>query len=264
VIAARAVFLGLLGVSIAGAVGARRIAPERRTLLHVLAVVALLGIVFKAVLVKVPGSEAWLVSFQPFLYFERDLAVPFAVAFFAIAARLVPEERNRRALSLMPWILGIYLLAANAWLATTPQCYEKDDNFWWKGVCRQSTDFTCGAASCSTLLRLEGVDATEHECARLSYTIPDRGVTSLGAAIALRTKLPNRKVDIRPTSLDELAQRRLPCLAPIKYSFLCDHMIVVLGTDPRGFVIGDPLSGPVVKTREELAPVWLNEAITVE
>ena len=122
------------------------------------------------------------------------------------------------------------------------------------GVCLQSTSYTCGAASIATLLRARGVEAAEPEAARLSHTVPGRGVTDLGAALALRAKLPGRRVEIRDVaSPDDLAREPLPCLLPLRYSFWFDHMTVLLRVDSHGFWLGDPLTGPALLTREELS-----------
>ena len=107
------------------------------------------------------------------------------------------------------------------------------------------------------MLRALGVsDASEHECARLSHTIPERGVTDLGAVLALRRKLPGRTVRLRGASLEELPRVPLPCLAPLRYSFWFDHMVVVLEADRTSVLLGDPLRGRVRETHEALAPRW--------
>lgn len=246
--------------------GSLAIARERRKLLHALAVFFLLGILAKAFLVVVPGAHAWVFpDSDAFAYLERDMAVPFAVVFFAIAARLVENEKNRRAVALMPFLLSVYLVVANAWTFTMPECYREHLNAWKKGVCIQSTDYTCGAAASATLLRALGVEgASEHEMARLSFTIPNRGVTTADAAMGLRKKLPAKTVTVRRASVDDVSSLPLPCLAPLKYNFFCDHMVCLLGLDPKGVLVGDPLIGPIVMTKEQLAERWLGEVVTVE
>jgi hypothetical protein len=260
------VFLGffILGATLALAV--RGIAPERRVLLHALAIAALAPILAKTVLVLRPSLEPLFDGSPLFVYLERDFAVPFGVAFFALAARLVPDPRSRRSVAVMPWVLLAYLTVSNACFFTTPACYVSDDNRWTgDGVCLQSTDYTCGPASIATLLRRRGVaDATEHDAARLSATIPGRGMTDLGATMALRHFLPGKKVTIESASVDDLANVPVPCLAPLRYSFFFDHMTVLLGVEKKGFVIGDPLLGRVVLSRAELASRWLGHVITVE
>src|SRR5204863_6791491 len=138
----------------------------------------------------------------------------FGVAFFAFIAELVDVERSRRAVKLMPGVLLLYLVAVNTWVFRTPECYTKSDNRWPKDVCLQSTSYTCGAASIATLLRAKGVKVTEHEAARASCTIPERGVTNLGAAMALRHYLPGHRVAIEKVPVEKLDQVARPCLLP--------------------------------------------------
>ncbi|MBI3724043.1 hypothetical protein HY251_08850 [bacterium] len=260
-----AVFLSHLLAGALLALAVVKVPPARKKLLHALAVVSLLGILVKAVLAKVPGAHALFPDSDFLAYAERDMAVPFGVVFFSIAWRLVENERNRRAVLVMPFLLALYLVVANAWTFTTPECYREHRDFWSNGVLLQSTDYTCSAAASATLLRARGdVSATEHEMSALSFTIPNRGVTTADAAMGLRKKLPGRRVQVRRASVGDLATQPLPCLASLNYSFFCDHMVCILALDPRGFVVGDPLLGRIVMTREELEPRWLGEVVTVE
>lgn len=247
------------------AVVAARLLPKGRRLRLGLSIASLLGIIGKASFVISKELEPFFDGLDAFVWFERDLAIPFGVAFFAFIADLVDEERSRRAVKLMPVVLLGYLLAVNLWVFGTPECYVKSDGHWRKDVCLQSTNYTCGAASIATLLRAKGVKTTEHEAARLSCTIPDRGVTDLGATMALRKLMPGRPVAIRSVPIDALARASTPCLLPLRFNFWFDHMTVLLRVEgPDRFMVGDPLQGLVPMKRAEIEERYLGHVITVD
>ncbi len=257
-------FVVLLVLSVVAA-AAPLFLPRRRGVRTGLLVPALLGILAKAVLCFWRAPERFLAASDLFVYFERDVAVPFGVFFFAVAAGVIDDPRNRRAVKVMPFLLIAYLVVSNAWTLRRPACYDRSDGIWHRGVCIQSSDFTCGAASIATVFSMLGVPgATEHEAAELSLTIPGRGVTDLGAALALRKKLPGRKVEIRFLPLDELSKVKPPALLPLRYNFWFDHMTVFMGMDGDNFVVGDPLRGPVRMSRAELEGRYLGDVITVD
>ena len=54
------------------------------------------------------------------------------------------------------------------------------------GICRQTTGYTCVAASMVTALRARGIDATETEMARLAHTQVNGGATDSRALWALQ------------------------------------------------------------------------------
>ncbi len=243
---------------------APRALPKGRRFRTGLAVVALLGILFKAALSVSKDVEPWFDGWDGFVYFERDFAVPFGAFFFAVASGLLDEPRNQRAVKIMPGLLLAYLALVNLWVFGTPACYTKSDGIWRQGVCIQSTDYTCGPAALATLLRAKGVKTTEHDCARESDTVPDRGVTDLGATMALRHLLPGSKVAIRRVSIDGLKDVAVPALLPLRFNFWFDHMTVLLGVEGDAFLVGDPLRGPVHMARKELEERYLGHVITVE
>lgn len=258
-------FLVLYLPALIGSVIVLKVSDERKVFLNCVLGVSFLCLMAKAVFVFVPSLSFVFDGSDAFIYLERDFAIPFGILFFAVASRQVPEEGNQRALKLMTVLLLVLMPGQNYWVFTTPPSYSRSDGVWIDGVCMQSTSFTCGAASAATVLRAHGVpDAVEHECAYYSHTLPFRGVTDLGAARALRQKAPGRKVEIRPTKISELKDRPLPCMAPIKYSFWFDHMVVVLAVDEKGIWIGDPLKGRVQMTEAELEKRWLGRTITLE
>jgi predicted double-glycine peptidase len=164
----------------------------------------------------------------------------------------------------MPWLLLAYLVTANLWTLREPECYRESLGLWNHGVCIQSTDFTCGAASIATVSSRLGAPLLEHEAARLSRTEPFRGVTDLGCAMALRQHFPGRRVSLRRAEVSDLAKLPLPCLAPLTYSFWFDHMVSILEADERTVLVGDPLRGAVRMPASALAERWKGRVITIE
>jgi hypothetical protein len=242
-----------------------RIDEQRLGLLNTIAGISFVLTLAKGVLVFVPSLSFFFDGSDAFLYLERDIALPAGIIFCATATRLLPTDRNRRALKIFVGLLLLIQVGQNAWVFTTPGCYKESNGEWVDGVCLQSTNYTCGAASAAVVLRAHGVaDAVEHECARLSHTVPGRGVTDLGAARALRMKLPGRRVTLRVSTVEQLKDFNLPCLGSLKFSFWFDHMVAVLAVDERGYWIGDPLKGRVLMSADELKKRWLGRAITVD
>lgn len=92
-------------------------------------------------------------------------------------------------------VLGLEL-AATATLASplwgaTPRCGNQWDS---TGVCLQTTNQTCSAASAATLLKLHGINATEQEMAELCLT--RNGTSWMGLYRGLKKKTAGTKWDV--------------------------------------------------------------------
>ena len=79
----------------------------------------------------------------------------------------------------------------------TSREYVDDD-----GVTRQTTLYTCGAASAATLVRAVGIEKTEAEMARATGVVPGRGTTFVKAYWGLREMLAEQ-----PLAVDERSSR---------------------------------------------------------
>lgn len=134
------------------------------------------------------------------------------------------------------------------------------------GVCMQSTGYTCGAASLVTMLDRMGVEASEGEMARLTGTIPGRGVSDFQAADGLQRKLESigRSERVRFVVRRDHDPESIPTpfAAGLTYSFWYDHMVCVLAIDAASVTIGDPIAGLQVLPREEFRERWRGVAIT--
>lgn len=130
-----------------------------------------------------------------------------------------------------------------------------------RGVCLQTTGYSCAPAAAASFLHLHGVRATEREMAVLSATRPGLGGTSeCGLMRGLRRKLPDRPVRIVACRPFELP---CPSLVSLRLNALVAHCVVVERTTPRDVWIIDPASGRTAMTWEVFEEEWTGSAIFV-
>lgn len=189
------------------------------------------------------------------------VAIPAALL-FAMAARQIPRATDRRALRLLPLICAIFFVNAGLWMVRPP-VPEMRSSHYADGVCRQSTDYTCVAASLVTVLQKHGIETSEGEMARLSFTGVGQGTTDTRAVLALRRKLAGQPLDVRYEHMDyaRLQQVGLPCLVPLKWGYFVSHMVALLEARDDAVVLGDPLTGARRVSRGEFEREWLRRGI---
>lgn len=193
------------------------------------------------------------------------MAIP-AVLFFAIAARHVPRRSDARAILLLTAAAGIYFVRAGWWMVSPgvpdlgPARYDAN------GVCLQSTEYTCVAASMVTLLRAQGVPANETEMARLAFTQVGGGATDSRTLWALQRKLQGTPLTPRYHRLDApgLIAANKPCLVQLDWGFFVSHMVPVLDANADRVVLGDPLTGRRELPMPEFLAKWKKNAITLD
>ena len=188
-----------------------------------------------------------------------------AVLLFTIATVHMKRLRDRRALRWLPLACALYFLRSGLWMVW-PGMPATPTSRYADAVCRQSTDYTCVAASLVTLLNAHGIAATENEMAKLSLTEVGNGTTDTRAVYALERKLAGRPVRVHYRRLDYDALQRvpLPCLVPLKWGYYSSHMVPVLTVCETHIVLGDPLEGPREMLRADFESEWLGRAIYVE
>lgn len=190
------------------------------------------------------------------------LAVP-AGLLFGVASRRLPRASDRRAIVALSAVAAVYFVKAGWWMVAPGVAGIGATNVDAHGVCRQSTGYTCVAASMVTMLRAHGVLCEEEELARLAYTQVGGGATDSRALWALEQKLAG--TGLRP------AYRRLdgpgiiaaakPCMVQLDWGFFVSHMVPVMSATPETVVIGDPLSGPREMSMAEFMRQWKGTAI---
>jgi hypothetical protein len=134
------------------------------------------------------------------------------------------------------------------------------------GICRQSTDWTCGPACAVTLLWHFRIPATEGEMARLALADPLRGVDDVQLALAIREKALPEGYDVIVIESDweSLRSNKLPVLVVFKLSTHLDHYAVVLNANEQYVTLEDPLNGARRVPREEFLTKWRNIVIALQ
>lgn len=109
---------------------------------------------------------------------------------------------------------------------------------WRDGVCLQSTESSCGAASAATVLRALGVCLREQDLARECFTSLG-GTENWYLARAFR----RRGFDVRYRIESGLpADLRTPAIAGVRIGD-AGHFIAILESADKAYVTGDPLVG---------------------
>lgn len=193
------------------------------------------------------------------------LFVP-AVLLLAVAARHVPKPSDRRALYLLIPVACAYFIKAGWWMFMPPPTLEAPTEIDPSGVARQTTGYTCVAASLVTVLRARGLDVTEQEMVDLTRTERGGGATDSRALWALERRLQGTALRARYLDLDyqALAAAPKPCLVQLDFSYFFSHMTVVLEATPSRVVLGDPLTGVRELTPPAFHAQWKGQAIVVE
>jgi len=134
------------------------------------------------------------------------------------------------------------------------------------GICRQTTDYTCGPAAAVTALGRLGLTADEGELAVLSYTSPLTGTlpTCLSAAIEKRYRADGLRCRYRQfDSLDQLKNAGVT-LAMVKDTFLVDHCLTILEVSEDVVTVADPVTGTRLMPHGQFEKIWRFAGIVLE
>jgi len=223
------------------------------------AALSLIPIIAKMTFSIFPLLEARLMPIDFYTAIQRELWLPFAVLFFALASHLVPL-RSRKGVLAIVIILALVVVQQTFWHLQKPDIYDYKGKII-DGVCQQTSFDTCGAASMVTLLNKLGVQTSEGEMARLAMTAPGKGISPHQAAYALRRKF--RQLGRSETAvllvpdLKDLHKLPKPLLAGVRFSFWTNHMVCILETTQENLVVGDPMSvGPKNWSWEHFRKMW--------
>lgn len=190
----------------------------------------------------------------------------FAVAGFAAAMLLttpisrLPQRRDRKVVFALMVVIA---LTGSVWPFLAPvfnrgRLEQLQTLVDGNGVCRQTTDYTCGPASAVTALRKLGLRAEEGEIAVLSGTTFSTGTEPDILADSLREQYgpDGLSVEYRAfKDISELKQAGLT-LAVIKFSFLVDHYVTVLNVTDSKVIVGDPIFGLDTMSCDEFRQKW--------
>jgi predicted double-glycine peptidase len=134
------------------------------------------------------------------------------------------------------------------------------------GICRQTTDYTCGPAAAVTALGRLGLAAEEGELAVLSYTSPMTGTlpTCLSAAIESRYSADGLTCRYRRfDSIDQLRDAGVT-LAMVKDTFLVDHCLTILDVSQDAITVADPAIGTRLMPLGQFERIWRFAGIVLE
>jgi ABC-type bacteriocin/lantibiotic exporter with double-glycine peptidase domain len=119
----------------------------------------------------------------------------------------------------------------------------------WDGqVCLQSTGSTCGAASTATILKHLGVIVTESELAAEAHSYAG-GTEAWYLARAARSRGFDVDFLFTPGFTPEDG---LPAVVGVRLGSI-GHFIAILGKEGERFIVGDPLRGRELLSREEFS-----------
>jgi predicted double-glycine peptidase len=125
------------------------------------------------------------------------------------------------------------------------------------GVCLQQTGYTCGPAAAVTALRRLGLQAEEGQLAIWSQS-SQFGTSTDDLAGMLRSHYGADGLEVRCQEFQKVSDLDQPgvTLAVVKYSFMQDHFVAVLGLTNREVIVGDPLLGRMTYSYGDFAKQW--------
>jgi|GEM_PF-3810036 len=140
--------------------------------------------------------------------------------------------------------------------------FDKVEDFdqagFFKGLCLQSTGYTCAPASCVTLLHEFGVKADERQMAKLCLT-QTRGTENIAIARGLNMKLDRAlyEVCLERKNCDSLASTPRPFITNINIYDEILHTVTVFDVKTDEVYFADSLEGKFKRVKkEEFIKVW--------
>jgi predicted double-glycine peptidase len=221
---------------------------------------------FSLILIIALGRRFVSLSFTPPISWIMEGRTEYAVTGAAIAALLtalvvrLPSRRQRVLVAAFACVAVANMSVLPFALPGLTQRFllSLDNQIDSDGVCLQNTSYTCGPASAVTALHALGIEGREGELAVLSRTTRLTGTDADLLCAALQSRYRDRGLSCEYRHFDSIAQldRGAVMLALVKYSFLMDHYVAVLGVADGQVTIGDPLEGKRSMTVAEFETMW--------
>jgi len=135
-----------------------------------------------------------------------------------------------------------------------------------KGICFQSTTYTCGPAAAVTALGKLGLSAEEGEIAILSHTSPVAGTLPACLSSALQRRYGPVGLKCKYRRFDSIEQLRNAglTLVMVRDSFLQDHCLAVLEISDHTITLADPLAGTKLMSYEQFEKIWRFSGIVLQ
>ena len=134
------------------------------------------------------------------------------------------------------------------------------------GICRQTTDYTCGPAAAVTALGKLGLRADEGELAVLSYSSPVIGTLPACLSSALQDRYSAEGLNCRYRRFDSVAQLKNAgiTLALVREALFMDHCLAVLEVSDDAVIVADPVTGARLMPYEQFEKIWRFCGIVLE
>ncbi len=216
--------------------------PKTRILLALLALVAASpGASFAAYYAHILPESSWYYQFRSIA--GTELLVVFLGVAGGLAATLLP-----RVLLLLP-LLGVaaFSIAPIIKPFIGPIAGDALKDEWDGAVCLQSTPSTCGAASTATILRYLGGEAGESQLAAEAHSY-NGGTEAWYLARAARSRGYDVHFDFGSSFSPDGG---LPAVVGVRLGVV-GHFIAILGQEGDRFLVGDPLIGRELLSRDDL------------
>jgi predicted double-glycine peptidase len=188
----------------------------------------------------------WFYNFRAMSYTEL-LAGGMGFLFGWTYPTMEPDTFGERAL--IPGILFVLVFIPFMKPVLSPIDLDRLKSECPGDVCLQSSESSCGPASAATLLRNLGMQASERELARESFTYRG-GTENWYLARALRNRGLNARVTVREVNTGSL---RALSVAGVILQGGEGHFVAVLSDDSETVTLVDPLSGKMMIKKSELA-----------
>jgi predicted double-glycine peptidase len=208
-----------------------------------------------------------LIPWHEYVFYQRAWLVLAICVLIAICYR-----QSRRLVRLVLGTLVCCFIAYSVFDMGAPvllrSCVERlDDDRQGAGPVSQTSGWSCGAAATATLLRLNGVPASERQVAELAGTSPIEGTDIRGAARAVEILggaqglVPHLRIGLPAR---DIAILRTPCTFEYKLYPTLWHVAVMMSIDGDIVDVEDPLLGRDKWTKEQLAEKWVGTTMEIE
>ena len=218
-------------------------APAKKRILFALCsmIAAIPGASFAAYYAHMLPEPSWYFQFRSIA--GTEFLIVFLGVAGGLAATLLP-----RVLLVLP-LLGVaaFSIAPIIKPFIGPISAGTLQDEWDGEICLQSTPSTCGAASIATILKQLGVDVTESELAAEAHSYAG-GTEAWYLARAARSR--GFEVDFVFTP-GFTPEDGLPAVVGVRLGAR-GHFIPILGQEGDRFIVGDPLRGQELLSRDEL------------
>jgi predicted double-glycine peptidase len=221
-------------------------------------------LLFKVAIARTPAGEARLFSWNWYPFVEGWWFLFPAMFIFGAGIMVVRRSVWKRDGLMVA--AGLLLVHCGVLAILTSQPHQLTGRVDDRGICHQTSGYSCSAASAVMLLHQAGVPATEQEMAELCVTRPGgtivSGTSDSGAMRGLRLKMAGRGRPVISTpAYDQLTA---PAMVAIAISNQISHSIVVVKVEADQVKVIDPLYGRGTISRRQFERDWKGIAITLE